>query len=119
MLSLARRKLLLARKVTGPGAPARGLHRAPGTLHTSAPALRRRGYGALKAARHMHVRALSYSSVPRFVLRAFRVPAAGATIGAGGLTYANYKFERACCALLCLREADPMPQRSGSRPMSG
>ncbi|KAG5646118.1 hypothetical protein DXG03_004357 [Asterophora parasitica] len=45
------------------------------------------------ALRHMHVRAISYSSIPRFVARAFRVPIAGATIGAGGFGYANYKFE--------------------------
>ncbi|KAH9928416.1 P-loop containing nucleoside triphosphate hydrolase protein [Amylocystis lapponica] len=43
--------------------------------------------------RHVHVRALSYSSIPRFILRAFRVPIATATVGAGGLTYANYKFD--------------------------
>ncbi|KAF9485245.1 hypothetical protein BDN70DRAFT_871653 [Pholiota conissans] len=43
--------------------------------------------------RQMHVRAISYSSIPRFVARAFRVPIAGATIGAGGFGYANYKFE--------------------------
>lgn len=43
--------------------------------------------------KHMHVRAVSYSSIPRFVARAFRVPIAGATIGAGGFGYANYKFE--------------------------
>ncbi|KAG5340908.1 hypothetical protein C0989_012660 [Termitomyces sp. Mn162] len=41
----------------------------------------------------MHARAISYSSIPRFVARAFRVPIAGATIGAGGFGYANYKFE--------------------------
>ncbi|KAF8626418.1 hypothetical protein AX17_006584 [Amanita inopinata Kibby_2008] len=45
------------------------------------------------ALRHVHVRAISYASIPRFVARAFRVPIAGATVGAGGLTYANYKFE--------------------------
>jgi len=45
--------------------------------------------------RHMHVRAISYSSIPRFVARAFRVPIAGATIGAGGFGYANYRFEGA------------------------
>lgn len=45
--------------------------------------------------RHIHVRALSYASIPRFVARAFRVPIAGITIGAGGLGYANYKFEGA------------------------
>jgi len=38
-------------------------------------------------------RQISYASIPRFVLRAFRVPIAGATVGAGGLGYANYKFE--------------------------
>ncbi|KXN88474.1 Protein msp1, mitochondrial [Leucoagaricus sp. SymC.cos] len=43
--------------------------------------------------RAIQVRQLSYSSIPRFVLRAFRVPIAGATVGAGGLGYANYKFE--------------------------
>lgn len=47
------------------------------------------------ALRHIHARAISYSSIPRFVARAFRVPVAGATIGAGGLGYANYKFEGA------------------------
>ncbi|VDB83809.1 unnamed protein product [Peniophora sp. CBMAI 1063] len=47
----------------------------------------------MAALRHIHARALSYSSIPRFVARAFRVPIAGATIGAGGITYANYKFE--------------------------
>ncbi|CAK5269211.1 unnamed protein product [Mycena citricolor] len=43
--------------------------------------------------RNVHVRAISYSSIPRFVARAFRVPIAGVTVGAGGLGYANYKFE--------------------------
>ncbi|KAE9408544.1 hypothetical protein BT96DRAFT_1013190 [Gymnopus androsaceus JB14] len=43
--------------------------------------------------RRIHVRALSYSSIPRFVARAFRVPIAGAAVGAGGLGYAEYKFE--------------------------
>ncbi|KAF8905020.1 P-loop containing nucleoside triphosphate hydrolase protein [Gymnopilus junonius] len=32
--------------------------------------------------RRLHARAISYSSIPRFVARAFRVPIAGATIGA-------------------------------------
>ena len=36
---------------------------------------------------------MSYASIPRIVARAFRVPIAGATLGAGGYTYANYKFE--------------------------
>lgn len=51
------------------------------------------------ALRHIHARALSYSSIPRFVARAFRVPIAGATIGAGGLGYANYRFEGMCYQL--------------------
>ncbi|KAF9234128.1 P-loop containing nucleoside triphosphate hydrolase protein [Melanogaster broomeanus] len=75
----------------------RPLHRQFGTLHTSSPAslrLRQRYVSPnLPPFRHLHVRAISYSSIPRFVARAFRVPIAGATIGAGGLGYANYKFE--------------------------
>ena len=38
-------------------------------------------------------RAFSYSSIPKFVIRAFRVPVAGATVGVGGIAYANYRFE--------------------------
>jgi hypothetical protein len=38
------------------------------------------------------VRAISFTSVPRFVLHAMRIPAAGVTVGVGGLTYANYKL---------------------------
>jgi hypothetical protein len=52
--------------------------------------------------RHMHVRVISYSSIPKFVARAFRVPIAGATIGAGGFGYANYKFEGASGLVLPL-----------------
>ncbi|KAF9260406.1 hypothetical protein L218DRAFT_932489 [Marasmius fiardii PR-910] len=48
---------------------------------------------SLQSFRHVHVRALSYSSIPRFLARAFRVPIAGATVGAGGLGYANYRFD--------------------------
>ncbi|KAH8832555.1 P-loop containing nucleoside triphosphate hydrolase protein [Flagelloscypha sp. PMI_526] len=43
--------------------------------------------------RNVHIRAISYSSIPRFVARAFRVPVAGATVGIGGVSYANYQFE--------------------------
>ncbi|KAF8604176.1 hypothetical protein BDV93DRAFT_532864 [Ceratobasidium sp. AG-I] len=43
--------------------------------------------------RQMHVRAISYTALPRFVARAFRVPIAGATVGAGAIGYANYQFE--------------------------
>ncbi|KAF9818555.1 hypothetical protein IEO21_02660 [Rhodonia placenta] len=73
---------------------ARPVHKQFSTLFTSNHLRSRPRYAPSPAAlRHMHVRALSYSSIPRFVLRAFRVPIATATVGAGGLTYANYKFE--------------------------
>ncbi|WVN85633.1 uncharacterized protein L203_100782 [Cryptococcus depauperatus CBS 7841] len=43
--------------------------------------------------RQVHVRAISFSSIPRAVARAFKVPLYGAAIGAGGVGYANYKLE--------------------------
>lgn len=43
--------------------------------------------------RSVHVRALSYTALPRFVARAFRVPIAGVGVGAGAFGYANYKLE--------------------------
>ncbi|CAG7852068.1 Protein msp1, mitochondrial Flags: Precursor [Serendipita indica DSM 11827] len=43
--------------------------------------------------RSVHVRALSYSALPRFVARAFRVPIAGVGVGAGAFGYANYKLD--------------------------
>lgn len=51
----------------------------------------------IRASRHVHVRAISFGTIPRFVARAFRVPIYGAGIGAGALTYANYKLEGECC----------------------
>jgi len=47
----------------------------------------------VQAFRRIHVRALSYSTIPRVLARAFKVPIAGATVGAGALSYANYKLE--------------------------
>ncbi|WVQ62293.1 uncharacterized protein L199_000432 [Kwoniella botswanensis] len=47
----------------------------------------------IPSTRHVHVRAISFSSIPRAMARAFRIPAYGAAIGAGGLGYANYKLE--------------------------
>ena len=41
----------------------------------------------------MHIRALSFGTLPRFVARAFKVPLYGAGVGAGALGYANYKLE--------------------------
>ncbi|KAH0833107.1 P-loop containing nucleoside triphosphate hydrolase protein [Lanmaoa asiatica] len=68
------------------------VHRQFATLHTANP-LRLRRREVPSSLRRLHVRAISYSSIPRFVARAFRVPIAGVTIGAGGFGYANYKFE--------------------------
>jgi hypothetical protein len=55
--------------------------------------LRSRHASSVAPFRRVSARGLSYASIPKFVARAFRVPIAGATIGAGGFTYANYKFE--------------------------
>ena len=68
-------------------------------IHSARPQLNRvRGAGAAwknsaTAWRSVHVRALSYSALPRFVARAFRVPIAGVGVGAGAFGYANYKLE--------------------------
>lgn len=75
---------------------ARPVHRQYTTFYASGSLRRRYASPSPAALRHMHVRAISYSSIPRFVARAFRVPIAGATIGAGGFGYANYKFEGVC-----------------------
>ncbi|KAJ7178592.1 P-loop containing nucleoside triphosphate hydrolase protein [Mycena crocata] len=71
----------------------RPVHRQFTTLLASGSLRQRYAHPSPAALRHMHVRAISYASIPRFVARAFRVPIAGATIGAGGFGYANYKFE--------------------------
>lgn len=69
-------------------------------LNTAHPARQLRSRYASSAASLRHAvgasRGISYGAIPRFMLRAFRVPIAGATIGAGGLTYANYRFEGMC-----------------------
>ena len=71
----------------------RPAHRQLNTLITSHPLRLRSRYAPPPAIRHVHIRALSYTSIPRFMLRALRVPIGAATVGAGGFTYANYKFE--------------------------
>lgn len=101
MFSQLRRRIASAPKTV-----TYGLHNAPRPLEAARPLRRqfttflasgslRRRYTAPSPAmlRHIHVRAISYSSIPRFVARAFRVPIAGATIGAGSFGYANYKIE--------------------------
>lgn len=103
-------------------ATARPIHRQYGTVFTPTNALRqiRRSFTpASVKPRHIHARAISYSSIPRFVFRAFRVPAAGATIGAGGLTYANYKFEREHHTSISVALFLSRVQRSANRPPTG
>ncbi|KAI0697969.1 P-loop containing nucleoside triphosphate hydrolase protein [Cytidiella melzeri] len=73
--------------------PVRPVHRQFNTLLTSKSPRFRPQNAHGNPIRHVHIRALSYSSIPRFMLRAMRVPIGAATAGAGGLTYANYKFE--------------------------
>lgn len=48
---------------------------------------------AVTPSRDMHQRAISFSTIPRMMARAFRIPLYGAAVGAGGLGYANYKLE--------------------------
>lgn len=45
--------------------------------------------------RSLHVRPISFGSIPRMMARAFKVPIYGVAAGAGGVGYANYKFEGA------------------------
>ncbi|KAJ7227045.1 P-loop containing nucleoside triphosphate hydrolase protein [Mycena pura] len=71
----------------------RPVHRQFTTSVSSGSLRKRYTHPAPASLRNIHVRAISYASIPRFVARAFRVPIAGATIGAGGFGYANYKFE--------------------------
>lgn len=64
----------------------------PYILNRTRPSVHARLY-LTPPARHVHVRAISFSSIPRAMARAFRVPLYGAAIGAGGVGYANYKLE--------------------------
>ncbi|TFK21180.1 dynamin GTPase [Coprinopsis marcescibilis] len=104
MLSLAKRRatsgLATSKTVTyGLNAAARQrlessrpVHRQFTTLLASG-SIRRTYSTPAHSLRHVQARTLSYSAIPRFLARAFRVPIAGATVGAGGIGYANYKFE--------------------------
>ncbi|CAG8562250.1 7227_t:CDS:2 [Ambispora gerdemannii] len=42
--------------------------------------------------RLQQVRSISFTTIPRFLYHAMRIPVAGVTAGAAGLTYANYKI---------------------------
>lgn len=46
-----------------------------------------------RGSRLMHVRAISFNSVPRAAFRAARLPAYGIAAGGGALAYANYKVD--------------------------
>ncbi|KIY68843.1 hypothetical protein CYLTODRAFT_421292 [Cylindrobasidium torrendii FP15055 ss-10] len=74
-------------------ARSRPVHRQFGTLYASGSLKNRYSASQYASMRRMHVRAISYSSIPRFVARAFRIPIAGVTVGAGTFGYANYKIE--------------------------
>lgn len=89
-----------ARQVVAPTTVPRPMHRQFATFVTNTHLRTRSRYGVQPLnVRRVHIRALSYSSIPRFVLRAFRVPVGAATVGAGGFTYANYKFEGEYCRI--------------------
>ncbi|KAF5388849.1 hypothetical protein D9757_005666 [Collybiopsis confluens] len=105
MHSFIRRHLssvLTQRKVVTYGLPVKNASAKRRTLHHTSSHRTFFASGSLRAnyatplaanLRRIHARALSYSSIPRFVARAFRVPIAGAAVGAGGLGYAEYRFE--------------------------
>ncbi|CAG8777954.1 1155_t:CDS:2, partial [Racocetra fulgida] len=46
----------------------------------------------LIALKDLQARSFAFSTIPRFILHAMRIPVAGVTVGVGGLTYANYKL---------------------------
>lgn len=48
---------------------------------------------ALQLERNMHVRALSFSSLPKMILRSFRLPTYALTAATGAFAYANYKVD--------------------------
>ena len=59
--------------------------------------------------RPARTRSISYSSIPRFVARVFRVPIAGVTVGAGGLVCADYKFGGTLSPTLSCSIAQQLP----------
>lgn len=71
----------------------------------------------LATIRHIHARAISYTAIPKFVARAFRVPVAGATVGAGALGYVNYKFEGTHKSLLQMTQNLTVPR--GAQAVAG
>lgn len=87
---------IIRRTATGPTSSSTGRARTLATLLSSsyASSLRPRLPSvALRSLSQVHARAISYSALPKFVAKAFRVPIAGATVGAGAFGYANYKIE--------------------------
>ncbi|KAG8834331.1 dynamin-like GTPase mgm1 [Serendipita sp. 400] len=71
----------------------RGFTSTPNVTLLTPLRARLRAPNSPRAWRSVHVRALSYSALPRFVARAFRVPIAGVGVGAGAFGYANYKLD--------------------------
>lgn len=48
---------------------------------------------AMQLQRNMHIRPLSFSSLPKMVLRSFRMPTYIFTAAGGAFAYANYKVD--------------------------
>ncbi|KAG1734183.1 P-loop containing nucleoside triphosphate hydrolase protein, partial [Suillus lakei] len=84
--------LAASRKIVNRIGPCTPIWHAVDILTRLCPLRQRYASQTPAALRNLHVRAISYS-LYSIVARAFRVPIAGAALGAGGLGYANYKFE--------------------------
>lgn len=98
---------------------ARPVHHQYATFFASGSLRRHYMAPSLATLRHMHIRAISYSSIPRFVARAFRVPIAGATVGVGGFGYASYKIEGEFSAKMLAAALIPEWQSSGKQLLDG
>ena len=100
--------LFLTRRLVRDGASNTGRRQISTILSSSALSSTRRTRLSFLAGRsslrYVHVRAISYYALPRLVARAFRVPIAGATVGAGAFGYANYRIDGVCvffCVVTC------------------
>ncbi|TEB34501.1 dynamin GTPase [Coprinellus micaceus] len=97
MLSLSKRRISPKAVTYGLNAArqaaSKPVHRQFTTLLASGSLRRRYSTLPTSSFRNVNARAISYTAIPRFLARAFRIPIAGATVGAGGFGYANYKFE--------------------------
>lgn len=90
----------LAQRYTASSTTRPMIHRMPRAIApramfaTSRPMLR--PPLTVTSSRDLHQRAISFSTIPRMMAKAFRLPMYGAAIGAGGAGYAHYKLEGKC-----------------------